>query len=401
VPPPGGQSTTVFEAGLGPRNGEPPGTHAGQSAFPTTTKVGTISFTSAEGVRTVELGGLVLVPFPIGQPQTITDATGSLTASFLYDAATGQGTISYSYTLLNNTHGLSTSASFVVAVTDVDFDRTTGGNLTINIVDDSPIARSDNDRVGAAQNTPAGGNVITGVGTTSGVADALGADGGDFPGVRVVGVAAGGGFVTEDPFTVGVPILGEFGLGRLTVFADGSYSFNPSGLPTGGFSVFTYLIKDSDGSLSTATISFNRDDVGGFSATRSDTSGDNSAGDAPVAGSGVDPLGQGAAANQFLFNTPSDGGAHILDFRHGTDSIDVLLTGFTGLSGTGAVASTDFIASDNASTVDLGAAHFAYNASNGELFYDSNGGDASGASRILLAVFDNHAALAATDIHKI
>jgi hypothetical protein len=35
------------------------------------------------------------------------------------------------------------------------------------------------------------------------------------------------------------------------------------------------------------------------------------------------------------------------------------------------------------------------------LFYDSNGGDASGASRVLLAVFDNHAALAATDIHKI
>jgi Ca2+-binding RTX toxin-like protein len=64
-------------------------------------------------------------------------------------------------------------------------------------------------------------------------------------------------------------------------------------------------------------------------------------------------------------------------------------------------AGTDFVTSENASTADLGSAHFAYNASSGELFYDSNGGDASGASRILLAVFDNHAALSATDIHKI
>src|SRR5262245_2425925 len=377
IPGAGGADTQVFEAGLPARGTEP----AGSDPTKPTTTSGTITFTSAEGVQTVELGGFVLPSFPIGQPTTITDATGSLTASFLYDPATGQGTINYSYTLLGNTHSaFMNSVSFEVAVTDLDGDRRTGGNLTINIADDSPIARSDNDRVGAAQNTPAGGNVITGVGTTSGVADALGADGGDFPGVRVVGVAPGGGFVAEDPFTVGVPIMGEFGLGRLTVFADGSYSFNPSGLPTGGFSVFTYLIKDSDGSLSTATISFNRDDVGGLSATRSDTSADNNAGDALVAVSGVDPLAQGAPANQFLFNTPSEGGAHILDFRHGTDSIDVLLSGFTGLSGTGAVAATDFVTSDNASTADLGAAHFAYNASNWELYYDSNGGDASGAS---------------------
>jgi hypothetical protein len=51
--------------------------------------------------------------------------------------------------------------------------------------------------------------------------------------------------------------------------------------------------------------------------------------------------------------------------------------------------------------MNMGSAHFAYNESSGQLFYDSNGGDASGASRVLLAVFDNHAALAATDIHKI
>src|SRR5262249_19506302 len=45
IPPPGGPATKVFEAGLGARNGEPPGTHAGHPSFPVTTKTGTISFT--------------------------------------------------------------------------------------------------------------------------------------------------------------------------------------------------------------------------------------------------------------------------------------------------------------------------------------------------------------------
>src|SRR5262249_6389012 len=42
IPSPGGPATTVFEAGLGPRNGEPPGTHAGQPSFPITTRAGSI-----------------------------------------------------------------------------------------------------------------------------------------------------------------------------------------------------------------------------------------------------------------------------------------------------------------------------------------------------------------------
>ena len=46
IPSPGGPATMVFEAGLGARNGEPAGTHAGQPSFPTTTRAGAISFTS-------------------------------------------------------------------------------------------------------------------------------------------------------------------------------------------------------------------------------------------------------------------------------------------------------------------------------------------------------------------
>jgi hypothetical protein len=71
-------------------------------------------------VGSIELGSLTLTAS--GTPKTFTDATGSLTASFNYDATTGQGAISYSYTLLDNT--LATpSVNFAVAVTDADGDR--------------------------------------------------------------------------------------------------------------------------------------------------------------------------------------------------------------------------------------------------------------------------------------
>src|SRR5262249_11092343 len=53
IPSPGGPATTVFEAGLGPRNGEPPGTHVGQPSFPITTRAGSISFSSPDGVQSV------------------------------------------------------------------------------------------------------------------------------------------------------------------------------------------------------------------------------------------------------------------------------------------------------------------------------------------------------------
>ncbi|WJI51167.1 hypothetical protein NLY44_32825, partial [Mesorhizobium sp. C089B] len=46
-----------------------------------------------------------------GAAQTFTDATGSLTASYVYNPATGAGTISYSYTLVDNTTGDNTTAS--------------------------------------------------------------------------------------------------------------------------------------------------------------------------------------------------------------------------------------------------------------------------------------------------
>jgi hypothetical protein len=82
--------------------------------------------------------------------------------------------------------------------------------------------------------------VITGAGTTSGVADVLGTDGGGNC-VRVVSVVAGAGSIFENPNSVGTVIVGQNGLGRLIVFADGTYSFDGLGLPTGGFTTFRYI----------------------------------------------------------------------------------------------------------------------------------------------------------------
>ena len=312
-------------------------------------------------------------------PLTFTDTTGSMTISYSWDLATGNGRINYSYTLLDN--GEQHDALFDIAVTDFDGDTTDVGNFLIGIVDDGSLARDDADTVGARQNSAETGNVITGEGTASGSAGAdLGADG-----LVVVGLVAGVSNLNAAG-NMGIAVAGEGGRGSLTIFADGSYSFNPSGLPPGGASTFTYTIEPTHTvpgqGQSHATITFTRDDVGGSIVATSEAA-------------------DGTSAHHFIFNAPSDGGAHILDFKSGTDSIDVLLSSFTGLSGKGAVSSSDFVTSNNASTVDLGKAHFAYNASSGELFYDSNGGDASGASRILLAVLDHHAAISATDIHKI
>ena len=247
VPPPGGQSTTVFEAGLGPRNGEPPGTHAGQSAFPTTTKVGTISFNSPDGVSKVELGGLVLT---LANPSgSFTDATGTLTASFTFNSVTKKGSITYTYTLLDNTLGVPT-ANFAVAVTDTDGETNPPTNLVIKIMDDTPVARADTDALTPGQTT-ANGNVLTGAGTTSSGADVQGADGG----MTVVGVAAGNG--PGGAGGVGVEIVGAHG--KLTLNADGTYTYVFTG--GGGNDVFTYTIRDADNSFAHATLTINLGDA--------------------------------------------------------------------------------------------------------------------------------------------
>ena len=127
IPAPGGAGTQVFEAGLlasrGP--GEFDGTQAGNPAFQTTTRAGTIGFNSPDGVQSVSLGGNLVVATTQAEAQAHPFAdgmTGSLAAWVTFDAGSGRGAIHYIYTLLDNTVGVP-SASFAVLVTDPDGDH--------------------------------------------------------------------------------------------------------------------------------------------------------------------------------------------------------------------------------------------------------------------------------------
>jgi VCBS repeat-containing protein len=248
IPAPGGAGTQVFEAGLlasrGP--GESDGTHAGNPAFQTTTRVGAISFASPDGLQSVSLGGNVVTATTQADAQAHPFAdgtTGSVAAWVTFDAGTGRGAIHYVYTLLDNTVGVP-NASFAVVVTDPDGDHNPAANLVISIVDDGPIAAGDTNAVSPNQLTPETGNVIQGTGASG--ADVPGADGG----LTVVSATGNGGPVVVT--ATGSPITGEFG--TLTLFSNGQYSYSHTGAPGGGTDVFTYTVRDADGSQSTTTL---------------------------------------------------------------------------------------------------------------------------------------------------
>src|SRR5262249_52620161 len=90
------------------------------------------------------------------------------------------------------------------------------------------------------------------------------------------------------------------------------------------------------------------------------------------------------------------------------DTIDVLLSAFTGLSGgVGILADSEFslqTSAANAAGANIGAAHFSFFDGTGPanpslLYYHSHAGPA--ANRFLLAVIEKGATLQAGDIHKV
>ncbi|WP_326914036.1 beta strand repeat-containing protein [Sphingopyxis chilensis] len=252
VPGEGDDGTIVYEADLAGRDGETPGSAFGGGEGGGASTSGTITFTSLDGVGSVSIGGVTLTPGAL--PQTIaSDATGTLVVTgYSYDPATGEGSVTYVYTLIDNTlDGDGTRVSFDLTITDVDGDAATD-TLDIAIVDDAPTARADSDSVTEDGPATADGNVLTGLGggdanATDGVADTQGADG-----ATVTGVAGG---------SVGEPLAGAYG--SLTLNGDGSYSYvlDNASQPVQGLSAgevltdsFTYTITDGDGDISTTTL---------------------------------------------------------------------------------------------------------------------------------------------------
>ncbi|ABK39278.1 structural toxin protein RtxA [Aeromonas hydrophila subsp. hydrophila ATCC 7966] len=112
------------------------------------TQSGTFTFSAADGVQSLTLGGVALVTN--GQavttfPQTITSPLGNqlIVTGISYNPVTGTGSVNYSYTLGGSeTHTQpandnSLSESFSVVLVDTDGDNTSG-SLDVVILDDVP-----------------------------------------------------------------------------------------------------------------------------------------------------------------------------------------------------------------------------------------------------------------------
>jgi len=245
---------TVYENAL---NVGTPGGPGSTPASTAETASGTFSVTSADGIKSLTVGGLTVITNGIFIAGSITTPLGNTLAVTAYDAATG--VVTYSYTLTDNeTHAnaAGTNSLFenlTVALTDQD-DQSTSATLSVNIVDDVPVLAADTDSLAAGVFTPATGNVLTDAsagdaGDSDNGADPLGADGGS-----VVGVAMGATSATLDnSATVGAVINGLYG--QLTLLADGSYSYVRNPGSAGGVNdVFTYTVKDGDGDLAQTTL---------------------------------------------------------------------------------------------------------------------------------------------------
>ncbi|WOK38139.1 Ig-like domain-containing protein [Sphingomonas sp. C3-2] len=225
-------SNTVNEAGLPARGGESAGSDAASNSE---TSSGTITYATPDGLDSITINGTAITT--VGQ--TITTTQGTLTITGIAD-----GRITYEYTLADNMLTSAPADVFTVVVTDTDGDSSTG-TLTINVIDDAPIARDDSDTIPSGEYGPETGNVITGAGTTSGTtgADTPGADG-----ATVTAISNG-----TTSVAAGTEIAGTYGV--LTLNTDGSYSYvrNP-GTPGGLTDSFTYTLTDGDGDTATADL---------------------------------------------------------------------------------------------------------------------------------------------------
>jgi len=137
------------------------------------------------------------------------------------------------------------SLEFGITIADADGD-TAPGTITINVLDDAPVAFDDVNTVPQNQTT-ASGNVVNND-----------IEGEDAPS-NVTSIRFNGGDV---PVVAGVPtvINGDYGI--LTINADGTYQYVSNGTNTTAVQdVFTYKLTDFDGDTDTAELTIDVADV--------------------------------------------------------------------------------------------------------------------------------------------
>lgn len=233
----GDDGTIVDEAGLSERAGEPAGSRDGDGSNVT---AGMISFNAPDGPATIKINGITVT----GVGQEIVLPNGIFVIF-----AINKDSIEYAFVLDDNIAGEAPIQTVNVTVTDQDGDSASA-SFVIRILDDSPTAVPDIDRVPAGTFGPVTGNVITDA-ENDGGRDIQGADG-----AVVTAVSGPGGSVSP-----GTVVAGLYGV--LTLNADGSYSYvRDVGTAGGVDDVFTYTLTDGDGDKSTSTLTISIADGG-------------------------------------------------------------------------------------------------------------------------------------------
>ncbi len=154
----------------------------------------------------------------------------------------------YTYTLTETTSGDATSDSFSYVTKDANGNTVTN-TVTVDIVNDVPVAVDDTNSIPSGSYAAVTGELIDG-GLGGAGQDTEGADGAT---VTAVTNSAASTSETVPSDGSSITINGQYGV--LTIEADGSYSYqrNP-GTPGGVQDVFEYTLTDSDNDTDTATL---------------------------------------------------------------------------------------------------------------------------------------------------
>ena len=192
----------------------------------------------------------------LGSGQSIVSLqTGNILDGSNIVIGTWQVNINSSFSVTLTAASSATSTSFSFAVIDVS-GNTVNNTVNVTIEDDGPTATANTKSVN--EGATAIGSVLN-----DGTVDAFGGDGAKTtsPVGGVIGFRTGSDTSTPATANIGTEVTGTYG--KLTLNADGSYSYvaNPNSVITPQTDSFVYTIEDADGTRSTATLTITVNDA--------------------------------------------------------------------------------------------------------------------------------------------